>query len=57
MTPMFSRLLNYGPSEEQVTIIRIGPIMSVMGYSQHHIQLEETHKYVLNHRWAESKQL
>jgi hypothetical protein len=57
MIPMFSRLLNYGPSEEQVTIIRIGPIMSVMGYSQHHIQLEETHKYVLNHRWAETKQL
>jgi hypothetical protein len=29
--------LNYGPSEEQVLIIRIGPIMSFMGYSQNHI--------------------
>jgi hypothetical protein len=49
MTPMFSRLLNYGPSQEQVLIIRIGPIMFFMEYSQHHIQLEETHKDVSNH--------
>jgi hypothetical protein len=31
-------------------------MMFFMGYSQHHIQLEETHKYVSNHRWAEMKQ-
>jgi hypothetical protein len=53
---MFTRLLNYGRSQEQSLISRICPMMFFMGYSQHHIQLEETHKYVSNHRWAEMKQ-
>jgi hypothetical protein len=44
------KIIELWPSQEQVMIIRIGPIMSFMRYSQHHIQLEETHKYVLNHR-------
>jgi hypothetical protein len=43
MAPIFARLLNYGLSEEQVLIIRIGPIILFMGYSQNHINHKRKH--------------
>jgi hypothetical protein len=43
MTPMFSRLLNYGLSQEQVIIIRIAPITFFMGYSQNYISHKRKH--------------
>jgi hypothetical protein len=43
------------PSHSHHPPFALALIYRKMGYSQHHIQLEETYNYISNHHWAEMK--